>query len=100
MFGAQHGESGRRFRNDKQRRRRHGVSSSRIAFNSLARAALAIGYCGFSAFKVASTICDTIKRVLFLSSAATSRASFVFYNSMAEVDARITGICSVQKVFA
>jgi len=31
---------------------------------------------------------------------ATSRASFAFYNSMAEVDALITGIRSVQKVFA
>jgi cysteine desulfurase/selenocysteine lyase len=31
---------------------------------------------------------------------ATSRASFTFYNSMAEVDALITGIRSVQKVFA
>jgi cysteine desulfurase/selenocysteine lyase len=32
--------------------------------------------------------------------AATSRASFAFYNSMAEVDALIAGIRSVQKVFA
>ena len=31
---------------------------------------------------------------------ATSRASFAFYNSMAEVDALVTGIRSVQKVFA
>ncbi len=31
---------------------------------------------------------------------ATSRASFAFYNSMAEVDALIAGIRSVQKVFA
>jgi len=31
---------------------------------------------------------------------ATSRASFAFYNSMAEVDALISGIRSVQKVFA
>ena len=31
---------------------------------------------------------------------ATSRASFAFYNSLAEVDALITGIRSVQKVFA
>ena len=31
---------------------------------------------------------------------ATSRASFAFYNSMAEVDALINGIRSVQKVFA
>jgi cysteine desulfurase/selenocysteine lyase len=31
---------------------------------------------------------------------ATSRASFAFYNSMAEVDALITGIRNVQKVFA
>lgn len=30
---------------------------------------------------------------------ATSRASFAFYNSMAEVDALITGIRNVQKVF-
>jgi cysteine desulfurase/selenocysteine lyase len=32
--------------------------------------------------------------------AATTRASFAFYNSMAEVDALIAGIRSVQKVFA
>jgi len=32
--------------------------------------------------------------------AATSRASFAFYNSMSEVDALIAGIRSVQKVFA
>lgn len=32
--------------------------------------------------------------------AATSRASFAFYNTMAEVDALITGIRTVQKVFA
>ena len=32
--------------------------------------------------------------------AATSRASFAFYNSIAEVDALIAGIRSVQKVFA
>ncbi len=32
--------------------------------------------------------------------AATSRASFAFYNSMAEVDALIAGIRSVQKVFS
>ena len=32
--------------------------------------------------------------------AATSRASFAFYNSMAEVDALIGGIRNVQKVFA
>ena len=31
---------------------------------------------------------------------ATSRASFAFYNSMAEVDALVAGICNVQKVFA
>jgi cysteine desulfurase/selenocysteine lyase len=31
---------------------------------------------------------------------ATSRASFAFYNTMAEVDALITGIRNVQKVFA
>ena len=31
---------------------------------------------------------------------ATSRASFAFYNSMAEVDALIAGIRTVQKVFA
>jgi cysteine desulfurase/selenocysteine lyase len=31
---------------------------------------------------------------------ATSRASFAFYNTMAEVDALITGIRGVQKVFA
>jgi cysteine desulfurase/selenocysteine lyase len=31
---------------------------------------------------------------------ATSRASFAFYNSMAEVDALLAGIRSVQKVFA
>ena len=31
---------------------------------------------------------------------ATSRASFAFYNTLAEVDALITGICTVQKVFA
>ena len=31
---------------------------------------------------------------------ATTRASFAFYNSMAEVDALIAGIRSVQKVFA
>ena len=31
---------------------------------------------------------------------ATSRASFAFYNSMAEVDALIAGLRSVQKVFA
>jgi cysteine desulfurase/selenocysteine lyase len=31
---------------------------------------------------------------------ATSRASFAFYNSMAEVDALIAGIRDVQKVFA
>jgi cysteine desulfurase/selenocysteine lyase len=31
---------------------------------------------------------------------ATSRASFAFYNSMAEVDALITGIRNVQEVFA
>jgi len=31
---------------------------------------------------------------------ATTRASFAFYNSMAEVDALVTGIRSVQKVFA
>ena len=31
---------------------------------------------------------------------ATTRASFAFYNSMAEVDALIASICSVQKVFA
>jgi len=31
---------------------------------------------------------------------ATSRASFAFYNSMAEVDALVAGIRSVQKVFA
>ena len=31
---------------------------------------------------------------------ATSRASFAFYNSMAEIDALIAGICTVQKVFA
>jgi cysteine desulfurase/selenocysteine lyase len=30
---------------------------------------------------------------------ATSRASFAFYNSMAEVDALIAGIRAVQKVF-
>jgi cysteine desulfurase/selenocysteine lyase len=32
--------------------------------------------------------------------AATTRASFAFYNSMAEVDALVAGIRSVQKVFA
>lgn len=32
--------------------------------------------------------------------AATSRASFAFYNTMAEVDALVDGIRSVQKVFA
>jgi cysteine desulfurase/selenocysteine lyase len=31
---------------------------------------------------------------------ATTRASFAFYNSMAEVDALVAGIRSVQKVFA
>ena len=31
---------------------------------------------------------------------ATSRASFAFYNNMAEVDALIAGIHTVQKVFA
>jgi cysteine desulfurase/selenocysteine lyase len=31
---------------------------------------------------------------------ATSRASFAFYNTMAEVDALIAGICNVQKVFS
>ncbi|MGS0759124.1 aminotransferase class V-fold PLP-dependent enzyme, partial [Roseateles sp. GG27B] len=31
---------------------------------------------------------------------ATSRASFAFYNSMAEVEALIVGIRAVQKVFA
>jgi cysteine desulfurase/selenocysteine lyase len=31
---------------------------------------------------------------------ATSRASFAFYNSMAEVDALVAGIRTVQKVFA
>ena len=31
---------------------------------------------------------------------ATSRASFAFYNNMAEVDALIAGIRTVQKVFA
>ena len=31
---------------------------------------------------------------------ATTRASFAFYNSLAEVDALIAGICSVQKVFS
>jgi cysteine desulfurase/selenocysteine lyase len=31
---------------------------------------------------------------------ATSRASFAFYNNMAEVDALIAGIRAVQKVFA
>ena len=31
---------------------------------------------------------------------ATSRASFALYNSMAEVDALIAGIRSVQKVFS
>ena len=31
---------------------------------------------------------------------ATTRASFAFYNSRAEVDALIAGICSVQKVFS
>jgi len=72
VFRAQHGENGRRFRNVKRHRRRHGVSSSRIALNSLTRAGLATGYCRFSAYKVASTICDTIKRVLFLSSAGTT----------------------------
>jgi len=33
------------------------------------RAGLAIGYPGFNDSKVSSTICDTIKRALFLSSA-------------------------------
>jgi cysteine desulfurase/selenocysteine lyase len=32
--------------------------------------------------------------------AATSRASFAFYNTLAEVDALVAGIRSVQKVFA
>ena len=32
--------------------------------------------------------------------AATSRASFAFYNTRAEVDALVAGICKVQKVFA
>ena len=31
---------------------------------------------------------------------ATSRASFAFYNTMAEVDALVAGIHGVQKVFA
>jgi cysteine desulfurase/selenocysteine lyase len=31
---------------------------------------------------------------------ATSRASFAFYNRMAEVDALVAGIRAVQKVFA
>ena len=31
---------------------------------------------------------------------ATSRASFAFYNTMAEVDALVAGIRNVQKVFA
>jgi cysteine desulfurase/selenocysteine lyase len=31
---------------------------------------------------------------------ATSRASFAFYNSLAEVDALVSGIRTVQKVFA
>ena len=31
---------------------------------------------------------------------ATSRASFAFYNTMAEVDALATGIRNVQKVFS
>ena len=31
---------------------------------------------------------------------ATSRASFAFYNTMAEVDALVAGIRTVQKVFA
>jgi cysteine desulfurase/selenocysteine lyase len=31
---------------------------------------------------------------------ATSRASFAFYNTMADVDALVAGIRSVQKVFA
>ena len=31
---------------------------------------------------------------------ATTRASFAFYNSMAEVDALIAGIRTVQKVFS
>ncbi|MFZ3127676.1 MAG: hypothetical protein WA136_06625 [Rhodoferax sp.] len=32
--------------------------------------------------------------------AATSRASFAFYNTLAEVDALVAGIRSVQKIFA
>jgi cysteine desulfurase/selenocysteine lyase len=32
--------------------------------------------------------------------AATSRASFAFYNTVADVDALIAGVRSVQKVFA
>jgi cysteine desulfurase/selenocysteine lyase len=32
--------------------------------------------------------------------AATSRASFAFYNTLAEVDALVAGIRGVQKVFA
>jgi len=31
---------------------------------------------------------------------ATSRASFAFYNTLADVDALVAGVRSVQKVFA
>ena len=49
----------------------YGVSSLRIALSSLRRAGPAFGYASFMPSKVSSTICETINRELFLSSAGT-----------------------------
>jgi len=71
-FGAQQSENGRRFRNVKRHRRRRVITSLRIALSSLKCGRRATGHCRFNAYKGASTICDTIKRAVFLSSAGTT----------------------------